>query len=99
MNEAAGTFQVGQTVAVREHQTFGVVVAVVSDGEPGREVVEVGTDCLVLADPATGDRARIPWYLISVEPQPQPRAQAAGNGDGPGDEQARNGQQPDAVPA
>jgi hypothetical protein len=106
MTEAAGTLQVGQTVVVREHQTFGVVVAVVPNGEPGHEVVEVGADCLVLAEPATGTRTRIPWYLVSVEggsqpgaPAPTPRAQPAVTGAGPADGPTPGGPQPDAVPA
>jgi hypothetical protein len=114
MIDAVGTLQVGQRVVVREHRSFGVVVAVAPDGEPGQEVVEVGTDCVVLAEPATGTRTRIPWYLVSVEPGPQPPAApsgqpvgqapapravpADGNGER-GDEPAPGGQPPDAIPA
>ena len=109
MTEAAGTLQVGQVVAVREHRTFGVVVAVVPAGELGLEVVEVGPDCLVLADSAAGTRTRIPWYLVNVDPGAQPRVpqpgeaappaaaprpQPAGAIGEPGD-----GRQRDAIPA
>jgi hypothetical protein len=111
MTEAAGTLQVGQVVVVREHRTFGVVVAVVPAGEPGLEVVEVGTDCLVLAESATGTRTRIPWYLVNVDPGAQPRTPQSGEPalsaaprlspvvGAPDDRSASDGRQPDAIPA
>ena len=101
MTEGAGTLQVGQTVAVREHRTFGVVVAVLSEGEPGQQVVEVGTDCLVLADSATGTRTRLPWYLVNLEPQAPPRAPAVTAGAPTGGSSGDPGSAPppDAIPA
>ena len=101
MTEGGGTLQVGQTVAVREHRTFGVVVAVLSGGEPGQQVVEVGADCLVLADSATGTRTRLPWYLVSVEPLAQPQAPAvpAGAAAGAGGGDPGSAPPPDAIPA
>jgi hypothetical protein len=100
MVEGAGTLQVGQTVAVREHQSFGVVVAVLPEGEPGHQVVEVGSDCLVLADSGTGTRTRLPWYLVSLEPQAPPRPPQAFAAGTPADggEQG-NAPPPDAIPA
>ena len=106
MIDAVGTLQVGQMVVVREHRSFGVILAVAPDGEPGHEVVEAGTDCVVLAEPATGTRTRIPWYLINVEggsqpgaPAPVPHAQPAVTGTEPVDGLTAGGPHPDAVPA
>jgi hypothetical protein len=98
MIEGVGTLQVGQTVAVREHQTFGVVVALVADSEPGQQVVEVGADCLVLEDTATGTRSRLPWYLINLDPpaQPIPAPAAAG---APAGGEAGSAPPADAIPA
>jgi hypothetical protein len=85
-------------VAVQEHRTFGVVVAVLPEGESGQQVVEVGTDCLVLADPATGTRTRLPWYLINLEPPAQPRPAPAAAG-APAGAEPGSAPPPDAIPA
>ena len=98
MIDGAGTLQVGQTVAVREHQTFGVVVAVVPEGEAGHQVVEAGTDCLVLADAATGTRTRLPWYLVNLEPPAQPRPAPAA-APAPAAGEPGSAPPPDAIPA
>jgi hypothetical protein len=75
MIEAAEAFRVGQTVGVREHPTFGIVVTFLADGEPGQQVVEVGPEHIVVEAPGTGGRTRLPRYLLVVEPRPQGPAQ------------------------
>ena len=62
------SLQAGQKVTVRE-ALFGLQVTPAADGEAGLTVVGVGPDHLVLDDPATGARTRVPLWLVNKSAQ------------------------------
>ncbi|HLZ09009.1 MAG TPA: hypothetical protein VKT80_10505, partial [Chloroflexota bacterium] len=74
--------QVGQTVCVQQLE-FACKLTILSAGEPGMKVAEVGVDYVVLDDEREGVQTRIPMHVLkmdtgeTVEPVPAPVPSAA----------------------
>ena len=62
------SLQIGQKVTVRD-ALFGLQVRPAAEGEPGLTVAGVGPDHLVLDDPASGVRQRVPLWLVNKSAQ------------------------------
>jgi hypothetical protein len=63
MEAVSKQLQVGMAVALEE-LLFGYRLTVLTDGQAGHQVVEIATDYIVLEDPASGVRRRLPMFML-----------------------------------
>jgi hypothetical protein len=75
MFSAAKELQIGQTIQLEELE-FSCRLTILPPEQPGQRLVELGSDYLVLEDPATETQRRIPLYLCVLS-QPSAGPQAA----------------------
>jgi hypothetical protein len=76
MNDVAKQLQLGQNVQLGETES-GYQIAVLSPDKMGHKVVGVGHDFVVLEDPATEVKVRIPGHLLKFLSAPAQAAPAA----------------------
>jgi hypothetical protein len=74
MPGGGSALRVGQAVTLAEG-SWGWRLTAQPAGRPGHQVVAVGADHVVLADPDTGATTRLPLYLIEAVVVPAETAQ------------------------
>jgi hypothetical protein len=65
MGGALKLLQVGQTVSMQQLE-FSCNLTILTDGQPGLKVIEVGVDYVVLDDEREGVQVRIPMHVLKM---------------------------------